>query len=186
MKARPGPEFGRLEDAVRSVVVAHPSPPRPCDRRVLLRISYGSTAGKSIVGVAVFLGLPLTAIELWAMASDPGHGLIAIVAAAFTAFLLITPALPARRAAKALQIGLLTTAEVLEVQLRPRGDPLTIDSISHGFAGGRWRVRGPLGAFEEAFETDASWALTVDVGKQVPVLVDPDRAKVFVPIGPPA
>ena len=55
-------ELGGLDDIVRAAVRESPDPPRPSSLRTLLRASYGSLTGKSMVGLALLGGVPLTVI----------------------------------------------------------------------------------------------------------------------------
>jgi hypothetical protein len=177
-------EFGRIDEVARALVEDSPDPPRPTSLARLVRVSYGSTAGKAIVGVALLLGLPLAAIELWAAREDAGHLAVAVCAVVFALLLLVVPMLPARRAERALRFGVRATAEVTAVRYRPRGDRTTVDSISHGFASGRWRVAHPLSPFDAKFETDAPWSGRLDVGTKVSLLVDPLQPVVLLQLGP--
>ena len=150
----------------------------------LLRATYGSTAGKSMVGVALLLGVPVTAIGLMLAADDVGGLGIALFGVLFTIFFLVVPALPARRAARALERGVRVVAEVLAVAVSQPGSRNTIDSIKNGFASGSWRVMHPMGSFEANFETDAEWATQLHVGSKVLLLADPDRQRIEVKLGP--
>jgi hypothetical protein len=47
-----------------------------------------------------------------------------------------------------------------------------------------WRVMHPPGSFEATFETDAAWTLDLHIGTKVLQLVDPDRQRAGVHVGP--
>lgn len=173
-----------LDDLVRAAVRATPDPPRPVAMGSLLRANYGSTAGKSMVGVALVLGLPVTAIGFITARDDIGALGIALFGLLFTIVFLVVPAMPARGAARALERGVRVVAEVVAVNVSPRGTRNTIDSIKNGFASGTWRVAHPMGSFEGKFETDAPWATRLHIGSRVQLLVDPDRQRVGITIGP--
>jgi len=158
-------EFG-LDRAIRETVRATPAPPRPAAFGRLARLSYGSGSGKVVVGLALMLCLPLAAIEFWGSLSDPGHLVIAFPSAAFTALLLIAPALPARRAAQAVHRGVIAEASVLEARHAEQGI---------GTAAGRWRVSHPSGGFDESFAVDGPVAADLRAGDRVRVLIDPYR-----------
>jgi hypothetical protein len=177
-------EFGDLDEVLRAAVRLSPDPPRPSSVARLLRVSYKSITGKSMVGVALVLGAPATVIEILASLHDVGHVPLAIFAVLFTAFLLAVPAVPARRASRALREGVRALAEVTELRHAPPGRVTTIDSVSHGFASGRWRVDHPQGAFEKSFQTDSTWADELRVGSVVLLLVDPNRPSILVDLGP--
>lgn len=72
----------------------------------------------------------------------------------FGLLVVVVPALPARRAARAVRVGVLVLGEVTEVAYRPPGDATTVDALTNGFATGRRRVQHPRRTFEEKFETD--------------------------------
>jgi hypothetical protein len=173
-----------IDDLVRAAVLASPDPPRPVSMGRLLRESYGSTVGKSMVGLALVGGVPVTAIGLISSRDDIGGLGIALFGLLFTIAFLAVPAFPARRAARALQRGVRAVAEVIAVDVRPPGSRNTIDSIKHGFASGTWRVMHRMGSFETTFETDAAWAPELRVGSKVLLLVDPDRQRVAFRLGP--
>ncbi len=177
-------ELGGLDDIVRAAVQASPDPPRPSSLRTLLRASYGSLTGKSMVCLALLGGVPLTAIGVLGSREEPADLVIAILGVLFAIFFLVVPALPARRASRALQRGVRAIAEVVEVELRAPGPGRTIDALKSGFASGTWRVFHPAGTFDTKFETDATWATELRVGSKVMVLVDPDRQLVGVQLGP--
>jgi hypothetical protein len=175
-------EFGRLDDVVRRSVAETPDPPRSAPLGDLLRASYSSTTGKSLVGLgllilafAMFLGLLAT--------DDVGYLVLALPFGGFGVLSLVTPSFPARRAARAVREGIRVPGRVTEIDYRPPGDSTTIDAIKHGFARGRRTVEHPLGAFEEPFETDAGWAGSLRVGSIVQLLVDPQRQRVLLDTG---
>jgi hypothetical protein len=173
-----------VDDIVRATVRASPDPPRPVALGKLLRASYGSTVGKSMVGLALIGGVPITAIGLVSSRDSIGGFGIALFGIVFTIALLAVPAFPARRAARALRRDVRAVAEVVGVEVSPPGSRNTIDSIKHGFASGTWLVMHPMGSFETTFETDAAWVPELRVGSKVLLLVDPDRQRVDVQLGP--
>jgi hypothetical protein len=177
-------EPAAVDDIVRATVRSVPDPPRPVSMGRLLRASYGSTVGKSMVGLALIGGVPVTAIGLISSQDDIGGLGIALFGLLFTIAFLVVPAVPARRAARAQQRGVRAVAEVITVDVRPPGSRNTIDSIKHGFASGTWRVMHPMGSFETTFETDAPWVPELHVGSKVLLLVDPDRQRVGIQLGP--
>src|SRR6266850_3494399 len=80
-------------------------PPRDVDVARLIRTSYASSTGKGLVGLGLVLGVPLLVIGILAMATDPWHIVTAALGGLFAAFLVIVPALPALRFARALRHG---------------------------------------------------------------------------------
>lgn len=177
-------EIGGLDEIVRAAVREMPDPPRPSALRTLLRASYGSLTGKSMVGLALLGGVPLIAIGVLGSREEPVDVVVAILGMVFMIFFLVAPALPARRASRAQQGGVRALAEVVEVELRAPGPGRTIDALKSGFASGTWRVFHPVGTFDAKFETDATWATDLRAGSKVLVLVDPDRQRVGVHLGP--
>lgn len=177
-------EIGGLDVIVRAAVRETPDPPRPSSLQRLLRASYGSLAGKSMVGLALVGGIPLIVIGVLGSREEPADLVVAILGVLFLIFFLVVPALPARRASKALQRGVRAIAEVVQVELRAPGPGRTIDALTNGFASGMWRVFHPAGMYDTTFETDAAWATDLRVGSKVMVLVDPDRQRVGVHLGP--
>lgn len=137
-----------------------------------------------MVGLAVIGGIPVTAVGLISAQDDLGGLGIALFGLLFTIVFLLVPALPARRAARALERGVRAIAEIAAVELEPPGSRRTVDSMKHGFASGLWLVMHPMGSFETKFETDAAWATELRVGSKVLLLVDPDRQDVGVSLGP--
>jgi hypothetical protein len=183
----PGIDVGIVDSGLSSAIppaawFRQPTP-RTVDTTRLVRTSYGSKTGRNLVGLGLALGVPLTVIEWFAMQEDPMRLAILVPASIFSVFLVIVPAFPARRLARALRVGRVARATVTDVTVRPPGTGPTIDAMRNGFAAGRLRLADG-GGDEIKFESDAPWAPRLQVGSPVEVLVDPGRRKVLWILGP--
>ena len=143
-------------------------PPRDVDLARLIRTSYTSFTGKSMVGLGLLLGIPLLVIGLVAMASDPWHIVTAAIGGLFAAFLVVIPTLPALRFARALRSGVIEQATV---QATPN------------VAGSGLRIVDRRGR-EIPFDPVMMWRTTLRVGMELDLLVDPKRDRVLWILGP--
>ena len=141
-------------------------PPRDVDVIELVRTSYGSLAGKSMVGIGVLLGTPLLVIGIAAMATDPWHIVTATLGGLFAAFLVLAPALPAYRFARALRLGVIDHATV----------------AASPNATGRYRMVGRDGR-DVPFDPVMMWRTKLRVGADIELLVDPARDRVLWILG---
>jgi hypothetical protein len=136
-----------------------------------------------VVGLAVFLGLPFTVLEVWGVGQDPGQLVILIPGMAFLAVVLAVPAFQARRLARALRTGRVAHATVTNVIVQPPEAYMpTIEAMRNGFAAGNLRLLE--GGDEVKFESDAFWASRLRPGTPIEVLVDPRQNRILWILGP--
>lgn len=177
-------EFGGLDRLIREAMAAPAGGPPKVSFGTLLRTSYGSLAGRSLVGLGLVIAGAFVVLELLASGDD---GLLPFAAAgvAFAVFLVAVPALPARRAWATIRDGVRARADVTEVTFFGPGDATTIDSIKNGLARGRLRLRlaGPV---DHAFETDAPWAGELRIGTELMVVVHREDGRLLTILGPAA
>ena len=179
-----GGQFGRFVAIVRRAVAAKPDPPRIAPTRALLSASYGSTSGKSLVGMGIILVAVGVLFAVIAVTDDIGFVWFALAMGALGLFMIVVPTLPARRAARAIRTGVRIEGEIVDIAYRPPGPGATIDALTNGFATGRRRVLHPRGVFEDTFETDATWAGQLRPGSRIELLADPLDQRVLVDLGP--
>ncbi len=146
----------------------HSPPPRDVDVAGLIRTTYGSLTGKSMVGVGLLLGIPLLVIGIAAMASDPRHIVTATLGGLFAAFFVLIPALPALRFARALRLGVIDHATV---------------AASPNAIGPGYRIVDRRGR-DVPFDPVMMWRTRLRVGVDVELLVDPRRDRVLWILGP--
>jgi hypothetical protein len=142
-------------------------PPREVDLAGLIRTSYGSSTGKGLVGLGLLLGIPLLVIGILAMASDPWHIVTATLGGLFAAFLVIAPALPAIRFARALRFGVIDHATVA-ASSNARGGVRIVDRRGRDIP----------------YDPVMMWRTRLRVGADVDLLVDPVRDRVLWILGP--
>ena len=143
-------------------------PPRDVDVARLVRTSYGSLVGKSMVGIGLLLGVPLLVIGILAMATDPWHIVTAALGGLFAAVFAVLPALPALRFARALRFGVIDRATV---------------AATLNAAGAGLRIVDRTGR-DVPFGGVMMWRTTLLVGAEVDLLVDPKRDRVLWILGP--
>ena len=143
-------------------------PPRDVDVAGLVRTSYASLAGKSIVGIGLLLGVPLFVIGILAIAGDPWHVVTATLGGLFAVLFSILPALPALRFARALRLGVI--------------DQATVTTMPNA-AGAGLRIVDRRGR-DVPFDAVMMWQTKLSAGAEVDVLVDPRRDRVLWILGP--
>lgn len=144
-------------------------PPRDVDVAGLIRTSYGSLTGKSMVGLGLLLGIPLLVIGIAAMATDPWHIVTATIGGVFAAVLVVIPALPALRFARALRLGVIDHATLAAIPNAARPGYRIVDR------GGR----------DVPFDPVMMWRTKRRVGANIELLVDPVSDRVLWILGPP-
>jgi hypothetical protein len=143
-------------------------PPRDVDVADLVRTSYASSTGKGLVGIGLLLGVPLLVIGILAMATDPWHIVTATLGGLFAAFLVVIPALPAIRFARALRFGVIDHATVTANPNAARRGVRIVDR------------RGRIVPFDPVM----MWRTKLRVGADIELLVDPERDRVLWILGP--
>ena len=143
-------------------------PPRDVNVAGLIRTSYGSLVGRSMVGIGLLLGIPLLVIGIFAMATDPWHIVTATLGGLFALVFAVLPALPALRFARALRLGVIDQATV---------------TATPSAAGPGLRIVDRRGR-DVPFDPVMMWQTTLRPGAEVDLLVDPKRDRVLWILGP--
>lgn len=143
-------------------------PPRDVDVADLIRTSYRSSTGKGFVGLGLLLGIPLLVIGLIAMATDPWHIVTAALGGSFAAVLVILPAVPALRFARALRIGVIDHATIAAAPNAARGALRIVDRRGRDIR----------------YDSVMMWRTKLRDGADIELLVDPVRDRVLWILGP--
>jgi hypothetical protein len=131
------------------------------------------------------LGLPVVVVGVLANGGLPERIVLLSISGVMTAALLSGAGVRAWRMREALRRGTVSDGLVIRSKwFGPRLRAATLDAQEHGMARGTWRVSHPLGDFDEAFESDAAWASSLRRGTHVRLLVDPNRQRVLMDLGP--
>jgi hypothetical protein len=166
--------------AVFATKLAETDPPRPVKRSRVYATFYMSSDGIGMTFFATF------ALALAVILPTYGGGSI-VSWLPITIFLLLAfgmlaglPLFHCWRAYRGLRVGLRRPAEVTEIE------PFSYwagAGSKHGLRGSRV-VDHPLAAFTDRFEYRCRWARQVSVGTRMDVLVDPQRSRVLLDLGP--
>lgn len=145
-------------------------PPRDVDVGNLLRASYGSLSGRTLVAIGLLLGIPLFVIGILVTGTVTEHVVIAAAGLLFAAFFVIVPAIPAVRFARALRLGVIDHATV------------TREPTPNATRGGL-RIRDQ-GGNDVPFDAALMWSQRLRAGMDIELLVDPARGRVLWILGP--
>lgn len=171
----------RPEDSVASLITTvlqrQPIPPRVVSYRRLLRVTSATPATPVIAlfGVAAIV----SGLAFWLAESDIGWRAVAAGFFVFGALMLSAPFVKAQRLRRALEFGLLCSAQVTEIDTVESSSRRTLEAMRNGYAAGRRRVHHPAGDFDQRFEFDGIGASQLRVGSTLRVLVAPERQTVL-------
>lgn len=172
--------MNRTRQWVRELLAAQPEPPR---RVPLLRTLWSVYREESSILLMGLGALSFAAAVIAGIA--PGNPMLRLViqglTVGFGVWTLLRPTLVALRFRRAVSVGPRARARVLVVRLvLPQEAGVTVASLRHGLAIGQWEITDSThNPFVAAFQSDAPWALELEPGSVVEVIVDPDRPTVL-------
>ena len=174
---------GLLEAYVAEVAGRQGAPPRRYDRPVVAGLAVRERAGVGLFLTAVGGVIVLIPVaEGWTLGEDfLGVAFLSALGATSILLVVLTRTLAARRAHQALEAGVPARAKVLDFARRDAyTDQLALEA-------GCW-VEHPLGSFEAVYRAQGlvaeRWGEALAVGADLEVLVDPERPRVLIWLGP--
>jgi hypothetical protein len=139
----------------------------------------------SSLGLAALFGLLSVVLGLIFVATSWSAAWVVVVGALFIIFgefVIAVRFVAARRIQRALRLGIVRRAIVMELDIAEGPGGRTMDAMKNGFAAGIRRVDHPLGEFKDRFQFDGAGGASLTAGSRMTVLVDPNRQKVVLDV----